>query len=103
MASASGVPTRLAMKLSPGTKMGVGDSCADRLIEMSGYIWLWVKKMPTLEDHRFWFIFPFSNSFFWVPGILDPQPYVSTVFCFRFFWDFGVLFKRFSLGFPFWA
>ena len=24
----------------------------------------WVKKMPTLGDHRFWFVFPFTNRFF---------------------------------------
>ena len=30
-------------------------------------IWLWVKKMPTLGDHRFWSIFSFTNRFFWYP------------------------------------
>ena len=34
----------------------------------------WVKKMPTLANHRFWSIFPFTNCFFWAP-FFDPQPY----------------------------
>ena len=34
--------------------------------------WLWVKK-KTPRD-RFWSIFPFTNCFFWIPGLFDPQP-----------------------------
>ena len=31
-------------------------------------------KKKTPRDHRFWFIFPFSNRVFRVAGIFDPQP-----------------------------